>query len=162
MFALIRHAGYQMVSGSLTSDGISAAKALVEHLHRNGIRWEGICSSPSKRTLETAAVIGQELSLTIDIDERVGMEGNIVELLPPDEPRYKIIVSHLPILTKLLRAWSRKLQQDEPPLTEMGHGYLIDPDHGTHSSLDLRSSTRSLSQTFQLVHLPQRSPHPLV
>lgn len=135
MFALVRHAGYELMSGSLTSDGMNATKALAHKLQHSRISWERIWTSPTKRTKETATLIAQELALSIEIDERIGMEGNFVDMLPPQEPKGKIIVSHLPVLTKMLRFWSRSLHQDEPPLTEVGHGYLIDPDNKTITAI---------------------------
>lgn len=128
MFALIRHAGYQFLSGSLTSDGIRATEDLAHRLQATSIPWEGIWTSPTTRTQETAQVISKNLQIGIDIDERISIQGNCVELLPPEEPRNKILVSHLPVLTKMLRFWSRYCRQEEPHLPEVGHGYLIDPE----------------------------------
>ena len=141
MFVLIRHAGYHMMNGSLTPDGIAVAKELAQKLRNFGIPWKGIWTSPTTRTQETALVISKELQIAMHIEERVGMDGNVVDLLPPAELNGKIIISHLPVLTKILRIWSRAFHLDEPPLIEMGHGYLVDPEnHKIQSLSDSRVS----------------------
>ena len=128
MFALLRHAGYHHANGNITPEGTEAAISLAKNLQALNIPWREILTSPSARTRETGKVISQELGIPIETDERIGMEGNLIELLPPTEPQNIIFVSHLPVLTKLLRAWSRVFQQDEPPLTLIASGYLIDPE----------------------------------
>ncbi len=62
------------------------------------------------------------------MDNRISIDGNIVGLLPPTEPKDIVFVSHLPVITKMLRAWSTRFKQDEPPLTEVTTGHLINPD----------------------------------
>jgi len=61
-------------------------------------------------------------------DGRIGMEGDLVDLLPPTEPSLIIFVSHLPVINRWLRAWSKDFHRDEPPLTEIACGYFVDPD----------------------------------
>ena len=86
MFTLIRHAGYQPISGSLTSEGVQITKELAERLRATDVSWKQIYTSPTRRTIETAMVISDTLSLPVEIDERLGMEGNFVDLLPPEAP----------------------------------------------------------------------------
>lgn len=126
MFALIRHAGYHLGSGSLTPDGNGQALALADRVKAVG-EWREVRVSPSERTRETGAVIANAVGTTIIEDDRIGMDGNLVDLLPPTEPQGIIFVSHLPVISKWLRAWSKEFGQGEPPLTEIAGGYLIDP-----------------------------------
>ncbi|MSR85179.1 histidine phosphatase family protein [Candidatus Uhrbacteria bacterium] len=127
MFALVRHAGYQHANGNITPEGTQAATFLAQQLHALNIPWREIRTSPSARTRETGNIIGKILELPIEVDERIGMVGNLIDLLPPTEQNNIIFISHLPVLTKLLSAWSRVFQQEEPPLTEIASGYVVDP-----------------------------------
>ncbi len=77
--------------------------------------------------METSTILGSSLGIPVTPDGRLSMDGNYGDLLPPTEPQHLIIVSHLPILTSMLRAWSRAFHQEEPGLTEEATGYLIDP-----------------------------------
>jgi hypothetical protein len=58
--------------------------------------------------------------------------------VPPTEPQELIFVSHLPVITQMLRAWSKLFHQDEPALVELGSGYLIDPSTQTISPIHPR------------------------
>lgn len=126
MFSLIRHAGYHLGTGSLTPDGTADAKRLAESLKAGG-DWHEIRTSPSARTRETANILASELGIPVISDERLGMDGSVLDLLPPTEPDGIIFVSHLPVLTKMLRAWSKEFRIEEPPLTEIASGYFVDP-----------------------------------
>jgi len=137
MFALIRHAGYHLGDGSLTPDGARDTDALAEALRAAGT-WSEIRSSPSARTQETAGILGEAIGIPVIIDERIGMDGDLSDLLPPaigearqgrlTEPQGIIFISHLPTLSRWLRAWSKSFGQDEPPLTEIACGYVVDPE----------------------------------
>jgi phosphohistidine phosphatase SixA len=127
MFALIRHAGYHLGNGSLTPDGASDVNALGEVLRGFG-SWTEIRYSPSTRTKETAAILASILEAPVTADERIGMDGDLSDLLPPTEPHGIVFISHLPILSRWLRAWSKVFGQDEPPITEIACGYIIDTD----------------------------------
>lgn len=131
MFALIRHAAYNIGSGSLSSQGMDDARSLAMQLKASGHAWKEIRTSPISRAQETASILGQEMHAPVEPDERINMDGNIVDLLPPTEPNGIIFVSHLPVLTHMLRAWSKSFNQEEPPLTRESCGYLIDPDKKT-------------------------------
>lgn len=131
MFALIRHAAYNVGSGSLSAQGMDDARSLAKQLKNFDTAWKEIRSSPISRANETAGILGQEMHLPVEIDERISMEGNIVDLLPPTEPHGIVFVSHLPILTRMLRAWSKTFNQEEPSLTQESCGYLVDPDKKT-------------------------------
>ena len=135
MFAILRHAGYHLGDGSLTDHGIQAAQQLAEALARVSSSWREVHASPTPRTQQTAHLIAELLHLQVVTDERTSMDGNFVELLPPTSPDHIIFVSHLPVLTKLLRIWSRAFHIDEPPLTEVASGYLIDPQTKTIQSV---------------------------
>ena len=127
MFALIRHAGYRLASGSLTPDGERMTGVLAEQLRQHG-GWHEVRVSFTERTQETGAILAQVLALPMVTDDRIGMDGDLQDLLPPTEPHGIIFVSHLPILTKMLRAWAKRFGFDEPPLTEVARGYLVDPE----------------------------------
>lgn len=127
MFALIRHAGYRLASGSLTPDGERMTGVLSEQLAARG-GWHEIRVSSTERTRETGSILSDALSIPMVIDARIGMDGDLQDLLPPTEPHGIIFVSHLPILTKMLRAWAKRFGCDEPPLTEVASGYLVDPE----------------------------------
>jgi phosphohistidine phosphatase SixA len=130
MFALVRHAGYHLGSGALTPDGSGQALALAEAL--KGIDgWKEIRVSPTTRTHETGHILAEALEIPMIEDVRVGMDGDLVDLLPPTEPNQIIFVSHLPVINRWLRSWSKEFNQSEPPLTEIGCGYLIDPESKT-------------------------------
>lgn len=127
MFALIRHAGYHIGSGSLTPDGNGQALALAEAVRSAG-SWREIRVSPTTRTQETGTIFSRVLAVPMVLDERIGMDGDLRDLLPPTEPDGIVFVSHLPVLSKWLRSWSKEFGCDEPPLTEIASGYLIDPE----------------------------------
>ncbi len=128
MFALIRHAEYNIVSGSLTKDAEEATLALAERLKATPHAWTVVRTSPTPRAHETAALIARSLNISLVDDPRLGMDGNYVDLLPPTEPKNTIFVSHLPVLTQMLRTWSKHFRQEEPPLTQLTSGYLVDPE----------------------------------
>ncbi len=125
MFALIRHAGYHLGDGTLTPDGEQDILRLAEALASHG-PWKEIRYSPSTRTQETAAILSKKLDLPAIVDQRIGMDGDLSDLLPPTEPNGLIFVTHLPILSRWLRAWAKVLGCEEPPLTEIASGYLLD------------------------------------
>ena len=104
--------------------------ALVEKLRATG-KWKEARTSPVPRTKETAVILAQALDIPVETDERVSMEGNFVDLLPPTEPNGIIFISHLPVLTQILRVWSKLFHLEEPPLTEEASGYLVDPESKT-------------------------------
>jgi phosphohistidine phosphatase SixA len=131
MFALIRHAAYSIGGGSLSTEGMNDARSLAKQLASSSDAWKEIRTSPISRAHETAAILGQEMRVSVESDERLNMDGNIVDLLPPTEPNGIIFVSHLPVLTHMLRAWSKSFNQEEPPLTLEACGYLIDPEKKT-------------------------------
>ena len=129
MFALIRHATYDNCTGSLTEDGVLGAKRFATMLKERGETWKEIHTSPSTRTRMTAEIIGEILGIPIKLDDRLGMEGRVVDLLPPSEPHGNIFITHLPILTRMLRAWSHIFHTDEPPMVDICSGYLVDTEH---------------------------------
>ena len=128
MICLIRHAGYHSRTGSITPQGSEEAERLASKLHAKNQNWKQVRTSPTTRTKETALIIGKALNIPVEVDERLSVDGNVVDLLPPTEPRDIIFVSHLPVITKMLRAWSTQFKQDEPPLADVTTGYLIDPE----------------------------------
>ncbi len=128
MFALIRHAEYDIGSGLLTDRGREDAHTLVRQLVDTRSQWQDIRTSPVSRCRETASILGQGLNLSVIDDGRLAMDGNNVDLLPPTEPHGCIFVSHLPVLTGMLRLWSKRFHQQEPPLTKESSGYVIDPE----------------------------------
>jgi phosphohistidine phosphatase SixA len=130
MFALIRHAGYHLGNGSLTPDGAEAVNELGAVLQGLG-PWTELRCSPSTRTQETAVILSGLLNIPMTTDERIGMDGDLSDLLPPTEPNGIIFISHLPVLSRWLRSWSRVFGQEEPPITEIGCGYLIDTEAKT-------------------------------
>lgn len=130
MFAFVRSSIYDSQAGALAKGGVDCAKQLAAALKKIGNGWTSIRTSPAKRTLMTAELLGQELGVPVQIDERIGMEGNIVDLMPPTEPHKIIFVTHLPILTRMLRSWSLRFKIEEPSLAERGTGYLVDTEHG--------------------------------
>lgn len=127
MFALIRHAGYGIATGSLTSEGRGQALALAEAVKQAGT-WKEIRTSPTPRTRETAVILGEALSIPVIEDGRLGVDGELSDLMPPTEPQGILFISHLPVLSRMLRAWSREFNCEEPPLTDIATGYLIDPE----------------------------------
>ncbi|MCC6563459.1 histidine phosphatase family protein [Candidatus Uhrbacteria bacterium] len=135
MFALIRHAGYRIATGSLTPEGHGQALALAEVIKGVPGAWTEVRTSPTARTRETASIIAEQLSIPVIEDARLGVDGDLSDLMPPTEPKGIIFVSHLPILSRMLRAWSRLLGQNEPPLTEIACGYLISPEEQKMSPL---------------------------
>ncbi len=135
MFALIRHAEYAIGSGSLTERGRVDAQHLAELLAQTIPSWLELHTSPAPRCTETAAIIGVVLQLPVIQDPRIAMDGNHVDLLPPTEPHDLIFVSHLPVLTSMLRTWAKQFRQAEPPLTQEATGYLIDPSHNLISTI---------------------------
>lgn len=146
MFALIRHAGYSISSGSLTQEGVDTTLALSNQLKTTGIEWKEIRTSPSTRTKDTATILANHLKIPLDIDHRISPDGNFVELLPPTEPDRIIFISHVPIITKMLRTWSRAFNQEEPPLTEVAGGYIVDPQKQTITPIGRMQPTPSVSQ----------------
>lgn len=128
MFAFIRHAGYDIRSGALTEEGKLRAKAFALMLRERGNGWKEIRTSPATRTKMTAEILGDVLQLPVEVDSRIGMEGNIVDLLPPTEPHDIIFITHLPILTKILRAWSSIFDKEEPPMVDICSGYIINTE----------------------------------
>jgi phosphohistidine phosphatase SixA len=130
MFALVRHAGYHLGSGSLTPDGNGQALELAEAIRASG-PWKEVRVSPTMRTRETGHIIAQSLGVPEVEDDRIGMDGDLVDLLPPTEPNGIVFVSHLPVINRWLRSWSKDFRRDEPPLTEIACGYFIDPDAKT-------------------------------
>lgn len=135
MFALIRHAGYRIATGSLTSEGNGQALALAQAIKNTGGSWKEIRTSPTARTRETAAIVGKALALPVIEDDRLGVDGELSDLLPPTQPDGIIFVSHLPVLNRMLRAWSREFGSEEPPLTDIASGYLVDPEKRLFSAL---------------------------
>ena len=127
MFALVRHAGYHLGSGALTPDGSGQALDLAKAIRERGT-WKEVRVSPTLRTRETGQIIASLLEIPMVEDDRIGMDGDLVDLLPPTEPNEIIFVSHLPVLSKWLRAWSREFKQEEPPLTEIACGYVVRPE----------------------------------
>lgn len=128
MFALIRHAEYNIRSGSLTESSEAAVLSLARHLKEYSQGWNEVRASPSPRTHETAAIIAHFLNISLYDDPRISMDGNYVDLLPPTEPQNIIFISHLPVITQMLRTWSRYFQQEEPPLTQLTSGYIVEPE----------------------------------
>jgi len=128
MFAIIRHAGYHLGSGAITPEGAADVLKLAKKMAETGTVWQEIRSSPTTRTSETAYILGQEMNVPVLLDERLSTDGNIADLLPPTEPQNIAFISHLPVITHLLRAWSKLFNAEEPPLTEVACGYLILPE----------------------------------
>ncbi len=116
------------MTGTLTSEGRGQALVLVEAIKAAPCVWTEIRTSPAARTRETAVIIGEQLSIPVIEDNRLGVDGDPSDLMPPTEPKGIIFVSHLPILSRMLRAWSKLFVQNEPPLTEVACGYLINPE----------------------------------
>jgi broad specificity phosphatase PhoE len=129
MFAFIRHADYDTLSGALTKDGVDCARRFAKALKKRESGWESIRTSPSTRTFMTAEILGEELGIPVHVDTRIGMEGSIVDLMPPTEPHNIIFVTHLPVLTRMLRSWAQQFRKDEPSLIEICTGYLIDTEN---------------------------------
>ncbi len=128
MFALIRHAEYDIRSGSLNTTSQETVLSLTRNIKRYACAWTEVRTSPTPRTHETAVIIADALHIPVIDDPRVSMDGNYVDLLPPTEPQNIIFVSHLPVITQMLRTWSKFFQQEEPPLTRESSGYLVDPE----------------------------------
>lgn len=128
MFAAVRHAGYRLGTGSLTPEGHEQALALAAAIRAAGETWKEVRTSPTARTKETAAMIAQELGIPVVEDVRIGVDGDLSDLLPPTEPNGIIFVSHLPVLSRMFRAWAKLFGQEEPPLTDIAAGCLVDPD----------------------------------
>jgi phosphohistidine phosphatase SixA len=128
MFAAVRHAGYQIGTGSLTPEGHGQALALAATIHEAGEAWKEVRTSPTARTKETAAIIAQELGIPVVEDVRIGVDGDLSDLLPPTEPNGIIFVSHLPVLSRMFRAWSKEFGLEEPPLTDIAAGCLVLPE----------------------------------
>lgn len=127
MFCLIRHAEYLHETGALTPDGAEEVARLAEVLRAANPEWRGIRASDVTRTRETANILAQLLDLPMALDARIFMEGDLGELLPPGEPVDAIFITHLPVITRMLRIWSRYLGLEEPPMAEHASGYLVDP-----------------------------------
>ncbi len=140
MFSVIRHAGYHLGTGSLTPVGSTDSETLAKALVAAYPAWREIRTSSVARTRETSQVLSKILSIPVETDERIGMDGDIGDLLPPTEPHDIIFVTHLPVITKMLRAWSTSFGIDEPALTEIASGYLIDPSARTITTINRRSS----------------------
>ncbi len=130
MFAIIRHAGYTISSGSLTGEGLEAARSLAENLAAYP-GWKEVRVSPTARTEETGHAISDKLRVTMIADDRLGMDGDLSDLMPPTEPHGLIFVSHLPIITKYMAKWAKRMNLDEPGMTEIACGWLIDTDAHT-------------------------------
>ncbi len=128
MFAAVRHAGYHIGTGSLTPEGHGQALALAKAIRASGDAWKEVRTSPSARTKETASIIGGELGIPVVEDTRIGVDGDLSDLLPPTEPNGIIFVSHLPVLSRMFRAWSKEFGQEEPPLTDIAAGCLVLPE----------------------------------
>lgn len=75
-FYLTRHGAKEKVAGDppLSKFGIKQAEATAEHL--SSLNIDKIYSSPLKRTLQTAQIIGEKLKLNITIDERLAERMN--------------------------------------------------------------------------------------
>lgn len=86
-----------------------------------------VCTSPTMRTRETATIFGMILGIPVHVDDHLASNVHITEYLPPIEPMQTILITHLPVATHVLRAWSRFFDQEEPPLIEVACGYLIHP-----------------------------------
>ncbi|MCC7522234.1 histidine phosphatase family protein [Candidatus Uhrbacteria bacterium] len=129
MFAIIRHAGYAFSSGSLTPEGRAAAGQIAQRLL--GVPgWKEVRVSPTPRTRETGELIAERLKIPHVEDDRIGMDGDLSDLLPPTEAHGVIFVSHLPIITKFISKWSKKLGLEDLPSTDIAAGWIIDPDAG--------------------------------
>ncbi len=116
------------MTGTLTSEGRGQVLVLVEAIKAAPCVWTEIRTSPAARTRETAAIIGEQLSIPVIEDKRLGVDGDPSDLMPPTEPKGIIFVSHLPILSRMLRAWSNLFVQEEPSQTDVACGYLISPE----------------------------------
>lgn len=116
------------MTGTLTSEGRGQVLVLVEAIKAAPCVWTEIRTSPAARTRETAAIIGEQLFIPVIEDKRLGVDGDPSDLMPPTEPKGIVFVSHLPILSRMLRAWSDLFTQEEPPQTDVACGYLISPE----------------------------------
>ncbi len=145
MFALIRHAAYDSGTGALTEEGIICAKKFANTIKERGNGWKEIHTSPATRTKMTAEIIGEVLGIPVKIDARLSMEGQIVDLLPPSEPHGNIFITHLPILTRMLRSWSNIFHTDEPPMVDICSGYIIDTKHEKLIRIDASDPSSRLS-----------------
>lgn len=139
MFAFIRHAGYDIGTGALTEEGKLCAEQFAMMLKERGNGWKEIHTSPATRTKMTADILGEILGIPVKVDARLGMEGNIVDLLPPSEPHQNIFITHLPILTRMLRAWSIAFRADEPAMVNICSGYIVDTDTRTLTRIELET-----------------------
>ncbi|KAA0206850.1 histidine phosphatase family protein [Candidatus Uhrbacteria bacterium] len=135
MFAAVRHAGYRIGTGSLTPEGHGQALALARAIREAGSAWKEVRTSPTARTHETAAIIASELGIPVIDDDRIGVDGDLSDLLPPTEPSGIIFVSHLPVLNRMFRAWAKRFGQEEPPLTDIAAGCLVDPDRNSFTAI---------------------------
>ncbi|MCR4256082.1 MAG: histidine phosphatase family protein [Candidatus Uhrbacteria bacterium] len=128
MFAAVRHTGYHIGTGLLTPEGRGQALALAAAIRAAGEVWKEVRTSPTARTRETAAIIAQELGIPVVEDVRIGVHGDLSDLLPPTEPSGIIFVSHLPVLSRMFRAWSKEFGLEEPSLTDIAAGCLVLPE----------------------------------
>ncbi len=131
MFAFIRHAGYHVDSGTLTEEGTANARSVAKKLSDAPVAWTEIRVSPTLRTQQTGAILSEQLRIPVVVDDRVGMDGSLSDLLPPTEPHGIIFVSHLPVTTRMIRAWCIIFKQEEPSMPEVACGYLIDTEKQT-------------------------------
>lgn len=128
MFCLIRHAEYRHTTGFLTPEGSDYVKKLAEALVMVDSDWNKILTSDVTRTRETASILGETLGIPVEVDDRISMEGDLGDLLPPTDLRNLILVTHLPVITRMLRVWSRHFGQNEPPMIQHASGYIVDPE----------------------------------
>ncbi len=125
MFTLIRHATYQISNGQLTEDGANAMRRLAVALETYANTWQEIRYSPTQRTKFSAEILHTHLHLPLHEDARINTDGNAAVYAPPHHPQGYILVTHLPVITRLMRAWSHEFHLDEPPLTDLACGYII-------------------------------------
>lgn len=126
MFAIVRHAAHLAYPDTLTPEGQKAAVSLAEKL-RTGANWRSIVASPKQRTRETAEILARELNKSFTLDERLLEAGDPGPWLPPQHPQGIILVTHLPMIRRLLVAWQTAFGMS--PWTDVGlaEGCIISP-----------------------------------
>ena len=64
----------------LTKEGIAKMEAGARGMHRLGLRLDALLSSPLVRARETAAIVGRELGLELQLDEKLAPGCDMAQL----------------------------------------------------------------------------------
>ncbi len=74
-----------------------------------------------------ATIIGEELGIPVEVDSRLRLDGNFRDFFPPHDLHGYLLISHLPVITRILRAWSERFHHpSEPRMADIGTGYCVD------------------------------------